>query len=242
MNQLKTRLQALSLLDRALTAMTDEELAALVASLPDDHRNALDKLCGARDEDGFTDPAARALAIRSTAARGRMNGGLEQVTTILTDPCLAECIERLGDHADNPSEEQLEEVTPALIDTYGLAAVRLMIAGSIAGEATATPMLTRMLKSDETLALPPEERPETVVLTPSGPDEELRAKRKALKEAKKAEARTRREQALRAKRRDDLASAFAGPGGLTRQRSAAPGQCGPMTCTNASAPAPGTAR
>ena len=81
MNQLKTRLQALSLLDRALTAMSDEELATLVASLPDDHRTALDKLCGARDEEGFTDPAARTLAIRSTAARGRMNGGLEQITT-----------------------------------------------------------------------------------------------------------------------------------------------------------------
>jgi hypothetical protein len=200
-NQLKTRLQALSLLDRALTAISDEELAALVASLPDDHRTALDKLCGARDEDGFTDSAARTLAIRSTAARGRMNGGLEQITTILTDPCLAECIEGLGEHADNPTEEQLAEVTPGLIETYGVPTVRLMIAGSIAGEATATPMLARLLKSDETLALPPEERAETVVLVPSGPDDEVRAKRKALKEAKKADARARREQQLRAKNR-----------------------------------------
>jgi hypothetical protein len=200
-NQLKTRLQALSLLDRALTAMTDEELTTLVASLPDDHRTALDKLCGARDDDGFSDPAARTLAIRSTAARGRMNGGLEQVTTILADPCLAQCIEALGDHADNPTEEQLKEVTPALVEAYGVATVRLMLAGSIAGEATASAMLIRLLKSDETFALPPEERQETVVLVPEGPDDEVRAKRKALKEAKKADARARREQALRAKNR-----------------------------------------
>ncbi|MEO5899454.1 MAG: hypothetical protein ABIR68_04895 [Ilumatobacteraceae bacterium] len=201
MNQLKTRLQALSLLDRALTAMSDEELAALVASLPDDHRTALDKLCGARDDEGFTDPAARTLAIRSTAARGRMNGGLEQITTILADPCLAECIEGLGEHADNPTEEQLKEVTPGLVETFGVGTVRLMIAGSIAGEATASAMLIRLLKFDETFALPAEERPETVVLVPAGPGDEVRAKRKALKEAKKAGSRARREQQLRAKNR-----------------------------------------
>src|SRR5687768_13701109 len=95
---MKNRLQALNLLDRALGAMTDEELEALVATLPDDHREALDKICGAR-EGGFEDPAARTIAIRSTAARGRMNGTLEQVTTVLTDVCLAECIEKLGDNS-----------------------------------------------------------------------------------------------------------------------------------------------
>ncbi len=201
MNQLKTRLQALSLLDRALTAMTDEELTTLVASLPDDHRTALDRLCGARDEEGFTDSAARTLAIRSTAARGRMNGGLEQIATILTDPSLAECIEGLGEHADNPTEEQLQELIPGLIEAHGLGTVRLMIAGSIAGEAAATPMLTRLLKSDAVLALPPEERVEPVVLPPSRPDDELRARRKTQKDAKRADARARREQQLRAKHR-----------------------------------------
>jgi hypothetical protein len=40
-----------------------------------------------------------------------------------------------------------------------------------------------------------------VVLAPSRPDDELRAKRKALKEAKKADARARREQQQRAKHR-----------------------------------------
>ncbi len=153
-SQLKTRLQALSLLDRALAAMTEEELATLVDKLPEDHRQALDKIAGARDEDGFSDPAARDLAVRATAARGRMNGGLEQVATILCDPCLAECLEALGDHADNPSEEQLKEVLPPLIDKWGVATVRMMLAGSIAGEAVATPMLTRLLKSDDELALP----------------------------------------------------------------------------------------
>ena len=49
MSQLKIRMQALSLLDRAFAAMTDEELATTVAALPEDHVAALDELCGARE-------------------------------------------------------------------------------------------------------------------------------------------------------------------------------------------------
>src|SRR5687768_17004888 len=115
---MKNRLQALSLLDRALLAMTDAELEALVATLPDDHRQAIDRLCGAKDEAGFEDPAARTIAIRATVARGRMTGALEQVCTILTDPCLADCIEQLGDASDNPTEADPAEVTPGLIERH----------------------------------------------------------------------------------------------------------------------------
>jgi hypothetical protein len=199
MNQMKNRLQGLTLLDRAFTAMTDEELEALVASLPEDHRKALDEICGARDEEGFTEPATRTVAIRSTAARGRLNGGLEQITTLLCDPCLADCVEALDDHADNPTEDELLDVTPALIEKYGLATVRLMMAGSVAGDAAASVALTRLLKHDETLALPPVEHEEVTVLPPPTADEEVKAKRKAAKLAKQAEAKQRREQQERAR-------------------------------------------
>ena len=200
MSQLKNRLQALSLLDRAFTAMTDEELATLVASLPEDHVAALDELCGARDG-AFTDVDARNLAVRATAARGRMNGGLEQISTLVTDPALAKCIELLGDNSDNPSEEQLLEVAPALVTEFGLATTRLMLASSIAGEAAASEVLTRVLKHNETLALPPVERTEVEVLPARTADEETKAKRKAAKEKKQAEARKAREQQLKARHR-----------------------------------------
>ena len=199
MNQMKNRLQGLTLLDRAFTAMTDEELEALVAKLPEDHRKALDEICGARDEEGFSEPATRTVAVRSTAARGRLNGGLEQITTLLCDPCLADCVEALGDHADNPTEDELLDVTPALVDKYGLATVRLTMAGSVAGEAAASVALTRLLKHDETLALPPIEHEEVTVLPPPTADEEIKAKRKAAKLAKKADAKHRREQQARAR-------------------------------------------
>ena len=200
MSQLKNRLQALSLLDRAFAALTDAELEALVASLPDDHRDAIDQICGAK-EGGFDDPAARTLALRATAARGRMTGQLEQLATVLYDPCLAKCIKLLGDHSDNPTEPQLLEATPALIEEFGLGTTRLMLASSVAGEAAASVMLVRVLKHDETLQLPPAEAVETTLLPAPQADAEVKAKRKAAKEKKQAEARARREQQARAAKR-----------------------------------------
>lgn len=200
MSQLKNRLQALSLLDRAFSAMTDEELATLVASLPEDHVNALDDLCGAR-EGGFTDADARNLAVRATVARGRMNGGLEQISTLITDPALAKCIELLGENSDNPTEEQLLDATPTIVEAFGLATTRLMLASSVAGEAAAAEVLTRVLKHDETLALPPVERVEVEVLPARTADDETKAKRKAAKEKRQADARKAREQQLKARHR-----------------------------------------
>ena len=201
MNQMKNRLAGLTLLDRAFTSMTDEELEALVATLPDDHRQALDEVCGAL-EGAFTEPSTRTLAMRATAARGRLNGGLEQITTLLCDVCLADCVEALGDHSDNPSEDELLEVIPGLIEKHGLATVRLMMAGSVAGEAAASVALTRLLKHDDTLALPAAEREPTTVLDPPKADEELKAKRRAAKTARQADARARREQQARARHGD----------------------------------------
>jgi hypothetical protein len=200
MSQLKNRLQALTLLDRAFTSITDDELAAIVATLPEDHVAALDEMCGAR-EGGFTDVAARNIAARATAVRGRMNGELEQICTLLCDPCLAKCIELLGDNSDDPTEDQLLKVTPKLIKEFGLVTTRLMLASSIAGEAPASEMLTRLLKHDKKLALPPVERTPIETLPARTADEDSKAKRKAAKERKQAAARASREQQLKARHR-----------------------------------------
>jgi hypothetical protein len=130
-----------------------------------------------------------------------MSGMLEQLATVLTDPCLADCIKELGDASDNPSEEQLLEVTPGLIERHGLATVRLTLAASVAGEAAASVTLTRLLKHDDVLALPKDTTPAPVVVHTKEIDDETRAKRKAAKERKQAESRARREQAAKAKHR-----------------------------------------
>jgi hypothetical protein len=197
---MKNRLQALSLLDRAMTAMTDAELEALVASLPEDHVVAIDKLAGAR-EGGFDDPAGRTVGLRAAVARGRMSGTLEQIATVLSDPCLADFITLLGENSDNPSEDDLQAVLPGQIDKHGIATVRLTLAASIAGEAAASVMLTRVLKHDEVVALPPAPEPAAPTVLTREADEETKARRKAAKERKQAEARARRDQAAKARNR-----------------------------------------
>jgi hypothetical protein len=189
---MKTRLQSLVLLDRALAATTDEEIEALVTGLDDDHREAIERLA-----DGVTPEA-----IREAASKGRVNGTLESLAVVLADACLADCIEQLGDHADNPTSDQLREVLPGVIERHGLACTRLMLATTVAGEAPASAIVRDLLKHDDDIKLPPmEPRPiAPVVEVQRGSDAEreaVKAKRRELKLRRQAEARARREQSAR---------------------------------------------
>ncbi len=204
MNQVRARLAALSLLDRALRAFDDDELSGAIATLDDDHRSAVLQLVEAPVD---STEAAIVAYVRTAGQRGRMNGVLEQLGLVLTDVCLAECITELGDASDNPTEEELSEVLPGLVERHGLALVRLMMASAIAGEAQATPILTRLLKADEVYALPVVEAPAPAApLANKPPDDDperqrIKAERKARKLQQQAEARARREQAAQARRR-----------------------------------------
>ena len=191
---MKTRLQSLGLLDRALAATTDAEIEALVAALDDDHREAVERLA-----EGIT-PAA----IRDAGVKGRVNGTLESIAVVLADACLADCIEQLGDHSDNPTSDQLREVLPGLIERHGLECTRLMLATTVVGEAPASAIVRDLLKHDDDVKLPPmEPRPiPPVVETKRGSDAEreaVKAKRRELKLRRQAEARARREQSARDK-------------------------------------------
>ncbi len=199
-NQVKNRLQAISLLDRALSAMSDDEVTALIGTLPDDHRATIDRLCGAA-EGGFDDDATRIAALRAAVARGRMSGALEQIATVLSDPCLADCIERLGEHSDNPTEEQLMEVAPGIIERHGLGAFRVTIASSVAGDAAASVMLSQVLRHHEEYALPPVDRPAIPLLPPPTADDDVKERRRIAKAAKQADAAARRLQAAKARNR-----------------------------------------
>ena len=200
MNQMKTRLAALNLLDRAWQAMSDDDLTTLIDTLPEGHVSSLDQLANG-PEGGFTDPATRIVALRAAAARGRIGGTLEQICTVVTDPALAECITALGEHSEHPTEAQLLEVTPALVEAHGVPTVRLMMASAVAGEAAASPMLIGLLKTHEQFALPVVQPREVEVLAPREASDDVRAKRHAAKEAKRAKAREARLQAARARGR-----------------------------------------
>ena len=195
-NQMKNRMQALGLLDRAVKATTDEEIETAVAALDDDHRDGLETFV-----DDLTPES-----IRAGVKAGRIDGGMEAIAAILTDACLADCIEQLGDHAENPSTDQLKDVLPGVVERHGLGVTRIMLAGPVAGEAPASAIIRDLLKNDETLALPKAEVTEIAPLVDTAKrstdeQDELRAKRKAAKKAKQDAERARREQSAAARRR-----------------------------------------
>lgn len=192
-NQVKNRLQALGLVDRAFASSTDEEIASAIEALAEDHKTALDELVKAD---------ADAASVREAITRGRMDGTMESVALIVTDACLADCIEQLGDSADFPSSDELRAVIPGLVERHGVGLTRLMLASTVAGEAPASAIIRDLLKNDDTIKLPPAEvRPiSPIVRAPQVSAEErdaLKAKRKELRKQKQDEARARREQSER---------------------------------------------
>ena len=189
---MKNRLHALGLLDRAFGATTDEELEALVAGLGDDHREAVERFAHGTSSD----------EIREAVHKGRINGTMESLAAVLTDACLADCIEQLGDHADNPTSDQLREVLPGVVERHGVGATRIMLASTVVGDAPASPAIRDLLKHDDIVKLPPAEpRPITpIVQAPKIADAERAAileKRRELKRQRQEDARARREQSAR---------------------------------------------
>ena len=199
MNQVKNRLAALALLDRAMAALPDERLATLVDGFDEEFRHAYDHVIGWREDD----ERSTVDATREACHAGRINGTLERTAALLSDSCLADCIEQLGQHADNPSQEQLLAVTPGLTERHGIELVRLMLASAVAGEAAAAGVCAQLLKKDETLALPPAPPPAPRPVVSKAEDAEraaIRDRRKAERARKQAEQQQRREQAERARR------------------------------------------
>jgi hypothetical protein len=195
-NQVKNRLQALGLLDRSFASATDEELVAAVEALDDEHREALSEVLK-----GEPTPES----IREAVARGRLDGTLEGIALVLTDTTLADCIEQLGDHAENPTSDQLREILPGIVERHGVALARMMLASTVVGEAPASAIIRDLLKHDELVQLPPADpRPMTPIFVPDvDPDERaaIKAKRKEAHERKQAAARASREQAAKARHR-----------------------------------------
>ena len=193
MNQTKTRLQALGLLDRSIRAATDDDLVAATEALDDDHREALERVVG-----GETTPEA----IRQAVVKGRINGTMETIALLLSDASLADCIEKLGDHADNPTSEQLREVLPGVIERHGLAITRMMLASTVAGEAAASANIRDLLRHDDVIKLPPEE-PRPIAPAPAQAEEDdpereaIKAKRVEARRRKQEQAALRREQSAR---------------------------------------------
>jgi len=196
-NQVKNRLQALGLVDRAVSAATDDELTAVLEALGDEHRDAVDELVGG---------AADVESVRAAVTKGRMDGTMESLALVLTDACLADCIEQLGENADHPSSDELREVLPGLVERHGLGITRLMLASTVAGDAPASAIIRDLLKNDDLVKLPPAEAGSGFAMRKDSPSDDaereaLKAKRKEQRKQKQEDARARREQSKRDRHR-----------------------------------------
>jgi hypothetical protein len=196
-NQVKSRLQALGLLDRAFANATDADLDGALDALGDDHRDAIEQLLHAGVDAG---------GVRTAIAKGRLDGTLENVALVLSDACLADCVEQLGDDADHPSSDQLRDVIPGLVERHGLGITQIMLASTVAGEAPASAIIRDLLKHDDLVKLPPAEpRPISPILEGKQVSDEeraaIKARRREAKKRKQDDARLRREQAARARNR-----------------------------------------
>ena len=198
MNEVKNRLSALSMLDRAFRRLPDEQIADLYESLNEEGQAAVRLVASVVDED--LEMSALLEAIRVSVAKGRINGDLERMALLLTDQCLVDCIAALGDNSDDPSEENLREVLPAIIEEHTLPVTQVMLASVVTGEATASPRITRLLKYDDEFKLPPP----VAVMAPPPPLKVDDAERLALKEQRKIRKAAEQERARR--RRAQIAS------------------------------------
>ena len=192
MNQVKNRLAALSVLDRAFRLLPDATIVALYDALEEDGQDAMQHIAGVKGSDPT--PEAFVASLREVVQKGRINGDLERAALVLTETCLNDCVEALGSNADDPSEENLRDVLPGVIERHGLGVTQVMLATVVTGEAIASPIIVRILKHDDAWKVPP--APE-VTIAPLRTDDKDDAERAALKEQRKARKAAEREAARR---------------------------------------------
>lgn len=127
--------------------MPDDQLSKLVASCPDEARRWFVGLSGSEDD------TVHVEGLRGALKRGRMKGVPDRAAATLTDACLHDCIEALGEKADLPSEADLMGVTAALAEKHGVSTTRLMLAAAALAEAPAANAIVKVLKNDPALTV-----------------------------------------------------------------------------------------
>ena len=192
---MKTRLQSLGLLDRALRATTDEELDTAVAALGDDHREAVERLAGGE----ATADGASARRRPRVASTGRWRASPSCSRTPRSPTASSSS-------ATTPTTRRAISCAPCcpgIIERHGLGVTRLMLASTLAGEAAASAVIRDLLKHDDTIKLPPvdDDASGPAARPPDTADADVKARRLEVKRRKQAEARARREQSARARNR-----------------------------------------
>lgn len=162
-----------------LATITDDSLAAMAARLEGEMSTAFCRTVGIPAE-AIADAATLGPAIREGIARRRAH---HDAGVLLAEPCTTYCIEKLGDAAEDPTLEQLNEVLPEAIEAHGLDAARLMAVQYV----RSLKGFRQLVASDERFAIP-EPAP---VAALRDVDEAAQAAKRAARKERKAAAKAR---------------------------------------------------
>jgi hypothetical protein len=104
------------------STLTDDSIVKLAGAVEEKLRDALAKVL-ALPAGAFTETATLAPKIREAMKERR---SYRDTGVLFSEGATDRAIELLGDQSDDPSLEDLQLVIPALVETFGLDAVRLM--------------------------------------------------------------------------------------------------------------------
>ena len=187
-------------------------------------------------------PVANALAAlakhrdpRSVIGRAQYRVALPYAAAVLAEPCLAAVIERLGEHADDPSRDQLLGAIDAVGDEYDDVTVAVMLASVADGDMPASDLCFAILDADERFGLTdwagyersgsaePGQRPATEASVEQRQARRARKQRDAEERRRVAEAKARAAEQVRlARKRERAAAAEHRSGPTSVERPAAP--------------------
>ena len=173
-------------------------------------------------------PTANALAAlrkhrdpRSVLDRAQYRVAVPYAAAIYSEPCLAAVIEALGDHADDPTRDQLLEALDSVAGDFDDVTVAVMLASVADGDMAASDLCFSLLDAEERFGLTGWRAFERAVPTDSAPprsapsaaSEEQREARRAKKQRdaeerrRKAEAAARAAEQVRSARKKERAAA-----------------------------------
>lgn len=176
-----------------LANVSDDALAAMAIAVDEKLRDSLARLL-ALPAGSFDDAATLAPRMREAMAKRKahLDAGV-----IMGEAATEKAIEMLGDRSDDPSLEELQAVLPALIESFGLDAVKMMAIQY----STALGGFRKLFATDERFALPTSSAPTqsgTTNAVDAAAQEEkrrLRAERKNKEREERARAEAQRRQA-----------------------------------------------
>jgi len=105
----------------------------------------------------------------SVLGKVQYRAALPYAAAALAEPCLAAVIEQLGDHADEPTREQLLEAIDTVDDDYDDVMIALMLASVADGDMAASDLCFTLLDTEERFGLTDWARFERTAPSPSEP-------------------------------------------------------------------------